>query len=84
MANPSITEQLHPLETRVATLEQELTAIKQTLSQITAPNPPHLEQEWERFAGIFRDDPDFEAIMDSIHAERNSEDNSEVDPSYYQ
>lgn len=64
MANPSITEQLHLLETRVATLEQELTAIKQTLSNITTANPPQSQQEWERFAGIFRDDPDFEAIME--------------------
>jgi hypothetical protein len=69
-----------PLETRVATLEQELTQIKHTLSQITTPN----RKKWGKFAGIFKDDPDFQSIIDSIHAERNSEDNSEIDPSYYQ
>ena len=79
-----MTKQPSPLETRVATLEQQLTQIKQILSQIATPNPPNLTLEWEKFAGIFQDDPDFKSIMDSIHAERNSEDNSEIDPSYYQ
>jgi len=37
-----------------------------------------------QFAGVFQDDPDFQAIMDAIRAERLSDDDSEVDPSYYQ
>lgn len=38
---------------------------------------------WLQFAGIFRDDPDFLEIMDAIRAERTSDDDSEIEPSYY-
>ncbi|HBE60764.1 MAG TPA: hypothetical protein DEG17_05330 [Cyanobacteria bacterium UBA11149] len=41
------------------------------------------EPTWMKFAGIFKDDADFVAIMESIRAERTSDDDSEVDPSYY-
>jgi len=41
------------------------------------------EPTWMKFAGVFKDDPDFVAIMESIRAERTSDDESEVDPSYY-
>ncbi|HAZ46789.1 MAG TPA: hypothetical protein DDW76_21540 [Cyanobacteria bacterium UBA11369] len=41
------------------------------------------EPNWMKFAGVFKDDADFAAIMESIRAERNSDDDSEVDPSYY-
>jgi hypothetical protein len=41
------------------------------------------EPSWMKFAGVFKDDADFAAIMESIRAERNSDDDSEVDPSYY-
>ena len=35
------------------------------------------------FVGVFQDDPDFQAISRDLLAERASEDDSEVDPSYY-
>lgn len=41
------------------------------------------EPTWMKFAGVFKDDADFAAIMESIHTERSSDDDSEVDPSYY-
>lgn len=41
------------------------------------------EPAWMKFAGIFENDPDFTAIMEAIRAERTSNDESEVDPSYY-
>ncbi|NJK65534.1 MAG: hypothetical protein HC941_02450 [Microcoleus sp. SU_5_3] len=41
------------------------------------------EPTWIKFAGVFKDDADFAAIMESIRAERTSDDDSEVDPSYY-
>jgi hypothetical protein len=41
------------------------------------------EPSWMKFAGVFKDDADFAAIMELISAERTSEDDSEVDPSYY-
>lgn len=44
---------------------------------------PLSEPTWMKFAGVFQDDSDFAAIMESIRAERTSDDDSEVDPSYY-
>ena len=41
------------------------------------------EPTWMQFAGVFKDDSDFKEIMDAIRAERTSNDDSEVDPSYY-
>ena len=41
------------------------------------------EPTWMKFTGVFKDDSDFVAIMESIRAERTSDDDSEVDPSYY-
>lgn len=38
---------------------------------------------WMQFAGVFQDDPDFQEIMDKIRAERTSDDDTEVDSSYY-
>jgi hypothetical protein len=35
------------------------------------------------FVGVFQDDLDFQAIVGDLLAERSSEDDSEVDPSYY-
>ncbi|MBD1997386.1 hypothetical protein H6G00_12240 [Leptolyngbya sp. FACHB-541] len=45
---------------------------------------PSTEPTWAQFAGIFQNDLDFQAIMETIRAERLSEDDSEVDPAYYQ
>jgi predicted RNase H-like HicB family nuclease len=42
-----------------------------------------LEPAWIKFAGVFKDDSDFQKIMQTIQSERNSNDESEVDPSYY-
>ena len=41
------------------------------------------EPTWMQFAGVFKDDPDFQEIMDEIRAERTSDDDSEIEPSYY-
>jgi len=41
------------------------------------------EPSWMKFAGVFKDDADFAVIIESIRAERTSDDDSEVDPSYY-
>jgi hypothetical protein len=43
-----------------------------------------LVPDWTQFAGIFKDDLDFQAIMEVIRNERLSEDDTEVDPAYYQ
>jgi putative addiction module component (TIGR02574 family) len=47
---------------------------------------PVQQQELDRgmeFVGVFQDDPDFQAIVRDILAERSSEDDSEVNLSYY-
>ena len=41
------------------------------------------EPAWIKFAGIFKEDEDFASIMESIMMEKTSDDNSEIDPSYY-
>lgn len=41
------------------------------------------QNPWVRFAGIFKDDPYFKEIADAIRSERESDDDSEVDPSLY-
>jgi hypothetical protein len=38
---------------------------------------------WTKFVGIFEDDADFAAIVDEMRAERESDDESEIDPAYY-
>jgi hypothetical protein len=42
-----------------------------------------IEPAWMKYAGVFKDDADFLEIMEEMRAERNSDDDSEVDPSYY-
>lgn len=41
------------------------------------------EPAWVKFAGVFKDDTDFAAVIESIRAERTLDDDSEIDPSYY-
>ncbi|NMG09149.1 hypothetical protein [Brasilonema sp. UFV-L1] len=41
------------------------------------------ENPWIKYAGFFKDDPYFAEIALSIRAERESNDDSEVDPSLY-
>lgn len=74
-------------ETREAAIAQIQASFLERLKNIEAIswNVPiqTSEPSWMKFAGVFKDDADFAAIMESIRAERTSEDDSEVDPSYY-
>ena len=74
-------------ETREAAIAQIQASFLKRLKNIEAIswNVPiqTSEPSWMKFAGVFKDDADFAAIMESIRAERISEDDSEVDPSYY-
>lgn len=38
---------------------------------------------WVKFAGIFKDDPDFAEIAEEIRAERQADDDTEINPSLY-
>lgn len=57
---------------------ERLTKIEALPWDVSAPSPA-----WLKFAGVFRDDPDFRAITALLQAERNADDKAEVDPSYY-
>jgi predicted RNase H-like HicB family nuclease len=74
-------------DTREKAINQIKTAFLERLKHIEAiswdvPVQPK-EPTWMQFGGIFKDDTDFISIMETIRAERNSHDDSEVDPSYY-
>jgi hypothetical protein len=69
------------LETRVTALEAELSQMKKLLSSL--PQVATVNPTWLKYAGVFKDDVDFQEIMQEIRAERDSDDESEVDPSYY-
>lgn len=74
-------------ETREIALSQIRAIFLERLQHIEAiawsVSVPAAKPAWMQFAGVFRDDPDFQEIMDAIRAERASDDDSEVDPSYY-
>jgi predicted RNase H-like HicB family nuclease len=38
---------------------------------------------WRKYADVFKDNPYFDQIVEEMQAERNSDDESEVDPSVY-
>jgi hypothetical protein len=41
------------------------------------------KKAWLKHEGIFKDNPYFDQIVEAMQAERNSDDESEVDPSVY-
>jgi hypothetical protein len=49
---------------------------------MSVPSIP-MKPAWTKFVGIFEDDADFAAIVDEMRAERESDDDSEIDPAYY-
>jgi hypothetical protein len=49
----------------------------------TINNAVATKPAWTKFVGIFEDDADFAAIVDEMRAERESDDESEIDPAYY-
>ncbi|MDJ0617822.1 MAG: hypothetical protein QNJ63_13950 [Calothrix sp. MO_192.B10] len=74
-------------QTREEAITQIKTAFLERLKHIETISwevPIQASQpRWMQFAGVFKDDPDFQEIMSAIRAERTSDDESEVDPSYY-
>jgi len=58
-------------------------SVKDREEEAIAENKANSKPEWMKFAGIFENNADFEEIMNSIQAERDSDDDSEVDPSFY-
>ena len=71
--NPNVLPSGLPAELKVTLLVETLASGK-----VTASKPA-----WIKFVGVFKDDSDFQEIMEAIRAERTSDDDSKVDPSYY-
>jgi hypothetical protein len=72
-------------ETREGAIAQLQATFLERLKHIEAIswNVPTSEPDWMKFVGVFRDDPDFQEIIEALQADRASDDDSEVDPSYY-
>jgi hypothetical protein len=76
------------------TREQAIEALKQLMNQhlekseiipleISVLYTELPENPWIKFAGVFKDDPDFADIAEELRAERLSDDESEIDLSIY-
>ena len=78
-------------ETAIAQVRQRVIAFLNTVELLSIEIPaaeiahPQTDTEnpWIQFAGVFKDDPDFAAIAAAIRAEREVEDDTEVDPAVY-
>lgn len=66
-----------------ALLNSRLKKVEILPIEINLPQAEHSENPWVKFAGIFKDDPDFAEIAEAIRSERQAEDDTEVDPSVY-
>ena len=51
--------------------------------ELSIPISSDSQSPWSKLFGLFKDDPDFTEISASIRAERDIDDDSEVDPSVY-
>ncbi len=48
------------------------------------PSSPSVDNPWTKLFGLYKDDTDFAEIAAAMRAEREVDDDSEVDPSVYQ
>lgn len=51
--------------------------------ELSIPRSSDSQSPWSKLFGLFKDDSDFTEISASIRAERDIDDDSEVDPSVY-
>ncbi len=63
-------------------LTEQLAAAEIVPLQIRLPHET-ADRPWAKYAGIFENDPDFAEIARALRAERESDDESEVDPALY-
>jgi hypothetical protein len=61
----------------------EFVALELPVSRLSTPNHSELESPWTKLFGLFKDDPIFAEIAAEMQAEREIEDDTEVDPSVY-
>jgi predicted RNase H-like HicB family nuclease len=72
------------LEALQQVLDNHLKTVEIVPLEIQVSYTPISGNPWVKFAGIFKDDVYFAQIADAIRAERESEDDTEVDPSVYE
>jgi hypothetical protein len=66
------------IQTDMATLIAKLEFLPLEIPQASPSISP-----WIKYAGMFENDPDFAAIAATIRADRDREDDTEVDPAVY-
>ena len=71
-----IESELLPIKHKLDLIEKQLRELKENLRLISQKNPA--EDPWEKYAGMFADDPDFDDVMKEIEAYRK-----ELDEAYW-
>jgi hypothetical protein len=71
------------LEDIQALLAARLQNVEVVSVELTLPQSNPSENSWLQFAGFFKDDSDFADIAAKILAERETSDETEVDPALY-
>jgi hypothetical protein len=74
-------------EAAIAQIRSDAAALLNRLElvslEIPVPRQARSESPWIKYAGMFENDPDFAEIAAAIRSERESDDDSDVDPSVY-
>jgi predicted RNase H-like HicB family nuclease len=65
-------------------LQAQLDHVEFVPLSLSLRDKPPAENPWKPLFGLYKDDPDFAEIAAAMRAEREVEDDSEVDPSVYQ
>ncbi len=71
-------------EEAIALIRADATALLDRIELLPLDHDLEYSQNpWIKYAGMFKGDPDFAEIAAAIRAERESDDETEVDPSVY-
>jgi predicted RNase H-like HicB family nuclease len=85
---PSCREEADTRDGAIAQLEialvEKMTHVEVRPWSIALPTVEGEEPTWAKFAGIFKDNPMFDQVMEQIQADRDAWGNEEMDPSEYQ
>lgn len=85
---PSCQVEAETKEEAIALIQEQWQAQinRAELMTLSLPLTPPVTEEspWRKLCGLYQDDPDFAEIAAAIRAEREVEDDSEVDPAVYQ
>jgi hypothetical protein len=65
-------------------LQAQLDQVEFVPLNLSLRDQSQVENPWTKLFGLYKDDPDFAEIAAAMRAEREVDDDSEVDPSVYQ